>query len=247
LLSWSLKQPVVLTTQDSIQPFKGESKEVVLAGKELDCVFSMIEDRRHEKAIEICETVNKNAQQNGNLADTKIIKDKIFEVALEIYLAGCKNETTEKILWIADSPRYAEEKSMLGATYHYEAELCRNVLCSRSGSSLYSGLMEKKLQKAISEKEHLKCASYFLGKAYVEGLHGLTQNDEKAKEYFGIAAERGYEPAPMRKLRQDYNLMLEAQQSNESVFADIPRDVLHHMARLRMEVMLAQQKLDKKT
>lgn len=75
----------------------------------------------------------------------------------------------------------------------------------------------------------------------------VTRDDEKAKKYLQIAAERGYEPVPMKKLREEYKLMLEAQQSSESVFADIPRDLFHHIARLRTEIMLAQQKLGKKT
>jgi hypothetical protein len=41
-------------------------------------------------------------------------------------------------------------------------------------------------------------------------------------------------------------MMLEAQQSDESVFSGVPKDIIKHIASLRFKATLAQPELDKK-
>jgi len=87
--------------------------------------------------------------------------------------------------------------------------VCWNILGPMPRNYAYR--IEATLGKAITERENLKCAPYFLGKPYEKGLYQVKQNDEKAKEYLAIAAKRGYEPGkliPMRKQGEEYKLML---------------------------------------
>ncbi|MCD6026328.1 MAG: hypothetical protein K0R08_847, partial [Solimicrobium sp.] len=57
---------------------------------------------------------------------------------------------------------------------------------------------------------------------------------------------RGYETRSLRKQREAYTMMLEAQQSDESVFSGVPKDIIKHIASLRFKATLAQPELDKK-
>lgn len=192
---------------NSRQAPKPESTAVMLAGQEIERAISMIiEKGRGQDAVGICEAIYTNAIK-GRESDIENIKNKLFEAGLEIALAG-KNSIAKAIMFMLfgdDTPP------------HLEAIACWPALGSDT-TALQSQRMITALEKAVSEKEYLTCIPHFLGKVYEQGLYGVTQDHEKAKEYFQIAAKRGYETRDLKKQREEYKLMLEAQQTNQSVF-----------------------------
>lgn len=106
------------------------------------------------------------------------------------------------------------------------------------------------LEKAIFEKEYLKYTPRFLARVYGQGLYGVTKDDEKEKRNLQIAVNRGYEPRKIlfaQKQGEEYISMLEAQQSDKSVFFNFPVEVIRCIARLRFEEKFGPlSKLDKK-
>ncbi|MCD6026899.1 MAG: hypothetical protein K0R08_1418 [Solimicrobium sp.] len=218
------------------------SRSVMLLEKEIDIAFSMIEDGQQEEAIKICEVVHKNARKNCSWLEYLIIKDKLFEAALEISFAG-HHKTSRSILNILGTFSSFETSHRTVETF---ADFLMNYCISSAVSPAYSRKMVKSLEQASAAKVNLKFTPYFLGKVFEKGLYGVPQNEEKAQKYLGIAAERQYEPRSVRKSRETYVTILEAQQSHESVFSFVPRDIIDHITRLRLGATLAQSAPEKK-
>jgi hypothetical protein len=226
-----------------------ESKSVMLAESGIDLAFLKIEEGKHEEAIKICETIYTHAKKNCRWLEQEIIGDKLFEAALEIFFGGYP-ETAGSILYLPNVGTF----TCIGAdarSYNTAARSVVTVLENRRFSaiiSVHSRQMVRNLEKAIAERVNLKFTAYFLGKVFEEGRYGVTKNDVKAKEYLEIASERGYEPRSVKKLREAreaYILMREAQESNESIFSLVPRDIIDYITCLRLKATLAQPKFDK--
>jgi hypothetical protein len=179
-------------------PVSKESVAVILAGKEIDRTFSLFKDGEFKEVIRISETVHTDAINMRNESDIKIIKDILFEAALEFSLAG-NVEIALKILAIAYSPSSPKKFGNFGKNDHHLAHTCWGALLS-SKPSFWSQNMVYALEKTIPEEEHLKCAPYFLAKIFHEGLYGEKQDEVKAKEYFDIAKNRGYEPRKLNPI-----------------------------------------------
>ena len=231
---------------DLIPTSAQESKDVMLAGKEIDRALSKIEEGCYEEAVEICEDLHAKVTNKCSQFDVRNIKDKIFEAAIQVLLFGNK-EIAIRILNIADSSGLPDTPCIPGRFYHHEANACRESLrISVTWSSPH--YLTTTLEKAISTKEHLKCTPLFLAIIYGKGLYSVIENEKKAKKYLQIAADRGYEPLSfMKKQGEEYKLMLAAQQENESVFSGVPRELIDHIARLRVEATVAQNEARKKT
>jgi TPR repeat protein len=218
-----------------------ETKAVMLAEREIDIAFSKIENGENFEAIEICEAVYKNAQGNCGRLENKIIEDKLFEAALEISLEG-DPQTAASILSIPRRYGYLD-------SYNMTAMKVLDVLTNRRMStvlSTYPRYMVKLLEEAIAGKVNLKYTPYFLGKVYENGLYGVQKNEAMAKEYLRIATEREFEPRSVRKQRESYIMMREAERSEKSVFFHIPTDIINRIAHLRLEATRVQSESDKK-
>jgi hypothetical protein len=248
---------------------KKYSGEFMSAENEINYALSMVEKGRPHKAIEMCKAIYNGVIKDHNQRDITIITNKLLEAGLEILLFG-DEKTAIDILKISNGIAHN--------TRHYwqndAADACSRVLNrpafiksfdldseEPSTKAFISNYllksvcielenMKKLLTKAVIEKEYLKCAPYFLGKVYREGLYNCAKDEVKAKEFFAIAAERGYEPGKlvlMREQGEEYKLMRAAQQSNESVFSLIPRDLVNYISSLRVKAILAQSEREKMT
>ncbi|MCD6026983.1 MAG: hypothetical protein K0R08_1502 [Solimicrobium sp.] len=207
-----------------------ETEKVRLAGEKIDRALYMFEYGQHEKAIHsltiiLYRTVNLHSQFG---LEKHLIMDKIFEAALEISLAGYGKTALSILEIIHPYFSYGNKQNVI--------IFCIDRL--KHGFFILD-YKEKQMEDCILRNRNAKCLPYFLGKIY-ENDHPLTKNNINAKKYLGIAAERGFEPVAVKKQRREYQLMLEAQKSNESVFSHLPRELVNHIALLRREAILAQ-------
>lgn len=199
----------------SLHIVKEESADVKLAKEEIDRAVAMLENGNDKDAILICKTINEKAlNKSCKTSDAKIIKDSLFEIGLEVALAG-NIEIAREILAVVDDLEIAPLDAC-GMNYYSEATTCF-IVCDPSLSSEERSskafLLKEALKKAIKKKEHLKCAPYFLGKAYENGLYGIAKSNTRAKEYLQIANERGYTPRTLTlmKNRSEEHTLLEFQ------------------------------------
>ncbi|MCD6026658.1 MAG: hypothetical protein K0R08_1177 [Solimicrobium sp.] len=213
-----------------------ESKGVMLAESEIDLAFSKIEEGKHKEAIKIFEATYTYAENNCRELERKIIGDKLFEAALEIFFDGAPG-IAYAILALPDARTYIGSELI---SYHTAARSVANAIERLRFSAILSGYsrqMVSSLEKAVAEKANLKYTAYFLGKVYKAGLYSVPKNDAKARKYVGIAAER---VKKLREAREAYTMMLEAKKNDESVFSHVPKDIIDHITRLRLEAILAQ-------
>jgi hypothetical protein len=215
-----------------------ESENVKLAGQEIDRALFMIEGGQPDKVIGILEAVYKNTKSaySGYSSDRQLIMDKIFEAALEVALAGHR-ETALSILRIPANTGTSRDRY---GRYNWESQTCLSFLEDRYFSLDYSA---DSLKEGILKKRNLKCAPYFLSRIYETSI--IERNDINAKKFLEIAVERGYEPVAQRKQRKEYQLMLEARQSNDSVFSHFPKELVEKITGLRIDATLAQSEFDK--
>ncbi|MCD6026733.1 MAG: hypothetical protein K0R08_1252 [Solimicrobium sp.] len=202
-----------------------ESEKVRISGQKIDRALYMVDAHGvPPEVFEILEAVYENNKPASRTycSARELIMDKLLEATLEIFLAGHEapaRSILEKITGDTDPAMWR---------YNYPALLCLKML-TKHGIHEHN---ENSLKKRIRKGENFKCTPYFLGKLHESGL--LTESKHNyAKEYLEIAAARGYEPLAVRKQRKEYQLMLEAQQSNESVFSHVPKELVEHIARLR--------------
>jgi len=106
-----------------------------------------------------------------------------------------------------------------------------------------------KMESVFADNKDLKCLPYCVGMIYKQGWRRMPSHAPNAKRCLTIAADRDYKPLlAFKKQSAEYQLMLEAQQSNghffksASVFSTFPKDLVVHIARLRFEATVAQQK-----
>ncbi|MCD6026499.1 MAG: hypothetical protein K0R08_1018, partial [Solimicrobium sp.] len=215
------------TAEINLISVMNESEDVMLVEREIDRAFSMIENGRLGQAVRICEAVYKIAKENSGWLEKTIIEDKLFEAAIEAYVAR-HHETSRQMLSIPARAHDRKNGPISFKTYQIAAApRLLYFLEERHRLSTFEAFMKERelvklLEKAVPQRVNLKYAAYFLGKVFETGSHGMPKNDAKAKEYLGIAADRGYETRSLRKQREAYTMMLEAQQSDESVFSGVP-------------------------
>ncbi|MCD6026958.1 MAG: hypothetical protein K0R08_1477 [Solimicrobium sp.] len=207
-----------------------ESKKVRLAGQEINRALYMFDAHGLlPEAFEILKAVyenNKSAFSKRN-SDPQLIMDKLLEAALEIFLNGSEGPALTMLREMT-----ADTKTGMWR-YDWEARTCLTIL-KRCYIFENSNLVEDTLKGSILKRTNLKCTPYLLGKLYESrSITGSKRN--YAKEYLEIATARGYEPLTVRKQRKEYQLMSEAQKSNESVFSHVPNELVSRIARLRFE------------
>jgi hypothetical protein len=227
-------------------PTQNVSENVLFAEQQIKSALSLFEKESYSDAAILCEAVLTFAINTCVESDVEIIKDKLFDAGLEISLAG-NNDVANRILYMVfDKPTNPKIASIHGMAHHTEASVCWVAIGPKALPS-ESLTMLTELEKAICEKEHLQCAPHFLGNIYTKGLYHVKPDNEKAQKYFGIADERGYKQRliPMRIQGEEYQLMLKAHESNDSIFSDMPLELIKYISHLRIQTTLVQQNLNK--
>ncbi|MCD6025482.1 MAG: hypothetical protein K0R08_1 [Solimicrobium sp.] len=128
-----------------------ESEIVMIAGKEIDRAFSMVESGQPDQIMEIFEAIYKNTKSTYSLylSDRIMILDKLFEAALEISLAGYRETAISILLVPVDAIAFVAEGTR--AAFNYEALICRAVL-EEGRFHPWTSLWLKQLQKAIKKQ-----------------------------------------------------------------------------------------------
>lgn len=213
------------------------------AEQEIQRAFLMFEFERYDDAVHICKDVHANAVKDGNLSDISMTKDQLFEAALEILLAGGEG-TAKKIFYIANSPNKSDARPVEDEIFHGPAHSSRSLL-DKAFNVTVPHFRSLQAMVGMRDYQHLKCAPYFVGKTLDQGLYGVEINKQNAELFFRMATLRGYEPGKLIPKRQqmEYKLIREAQQSDQSVFSNVPHDIVNKIARMRFESTLARSKL----
>lgn len=225
--------------QKTPQPFKEESAEIRQAKGEIEHVCTLLKNGNDIEAIELCKTIHETALSKAfRKSDAKIIDDKLFEVGLEVALAG-NHELARQILDIAEDlgPQILDS---CGMNFYSKGLVCFIALDPNLSSEKLRAnalLMKQLLKEAIQKNVHLQFTPYFLGKAFEGGLYGLKKSNSAAEQYLKIAEERGYKPRRLTSIKNkgEPQIELDAQQQSGAVFCDASQQLANSNARMRAE------------
>lgn len=232
--------------RDSVSPVTAEEKidnDVIrVTESKILGAFALIEEGLHDEAVTALREFILSARSRFSPIEIEFIKDMMLEAGLEIWLS-INDGLVISVLSLANIPTSLEEKSSYGTIYHAAANNC----CGAHLVPFYSDPMVSTLEEAVKEKKHLKCAPYFLSKAFENGMPNVPKNPAKAQKYLQIATERGYQPGrldPMRRATETAKkvdqVLQEEHKKDESLFSHLPNDVITYISSLQREMILAE-------